>query len=85
MIVIAKNQPLYDYIKRQVFEQTVKGFKKFAKDNYDELELAWDDFACRMRLVYKKEFFIPQQIKRKQDSEKAEDELAKKYLLGKKI
>lgn len=83
MIVIAKDQPLYRYIKRQVFEQTAKDFKKFAEDNYDELELVWDDFARRVRLVYKKEFFIPQQIQRKQRSEKEEDKLAKKYLLGK--
>ena len=83
MIIITKNQPLYGYIKRQVFEQTAKDFKKFAEDNYDELELVWDDFACRVRLAYKKEFFIPQQIQRKQRSEKEEDKLAKKYLLGK--
>ena len=83
MIIITKNQPLYGYIKRQVFEQTAKDFKQFAEDNYDELNLVWDDFACKMRLVYKNEFFIPQQIQRKKKLEKVEDKLAKKYLLGK--
>lgn len=83
MIVITKRQLLYRYIKRQVFEQTVKDFEEFAEDHYDELNLVWDDFACKMRLVYKNEFFIPQQIQRKRKLEKVEDKLAKKHLLGK--
>lgn len=85
MIKITKEQPLYKYIKRQVFEQTAKGFKRFAQKHYDELELVWDDASAqRMRLIYKDRYYIPQQLNRKSKFEKYEDSETKRFLESEK-
>ena len=85
MIKITKEQPLYKYIKSQVFEQTAKGFKRFAKKHYDELELVWDDASAqRMRLIYKDRYYIPQQLNRKSKFEKYEDSDIKQFLESEK-
>lgn len=85
MIKITQDQPLYKYIKRQVFEQTAKGFKRFAQKHYDELELVWDDASAqRMRLIYKDRYYIPQQLNRKSKFEKYEDSETKHFLESEK-
>lgn len=84
MIIITKEQLLYKYIKRQVFEQTATGFKRFAKKHYDELELVWDDGVRRMRLHYKERYFIPQQLHNKSKFEKYEDSDIKRFMESEK-
>lgn len=85
MIKITQEQPLYKYIKRQVFEQTATGFKRFAQKHYDELELVWDDASAqRMRLIYKDRYYIPQQLNRKSKFEKYEDSETKQFLESEK-
>nr|DAM99961.1 MAG TPA: hypothetical protein [Caudoviricetes sp.] len=80
MIKITKEQPLYKYIKRQVFEQTATGYKRFAKKHYEDLELVWDDFAKRMKLIYQDRYFIPQQLHNKNKAEKFDDLQTKRFI-----
>lgn len=84
MIKITQDQPLYKVIKRQVLEQTATGYKRFAKKHYDELELVWDDFAHRMRLIYQGKYYIPQQLHNKRDMEKFEDQEVKNFMAKQK-
>lgn len=49
------------YIKNIALRNVKSGFKRFAKQHYDECELAYDDFTNSFMLVYKG-YAIPRHI-----------------------
>lgn len=60
------------YIKSIALRNVENGFKRFAKQHYDECEVGFDDFTNSFRLVCKG-YFIPRHFTNKNDFQRAEE------------
>nr|DAE94640.1 MAG TPA: hypothetical protein [Caudoviricetes sp.]DAV91348.1 MAG TPA: hypothetical protein [Caudoviricetes sp.] len=60
------------YIKNIALRNVESGFKRFAKQHYDECELAYDDFTNSFKLVYKG-YTIPRHFSRKTEFHRVEE------------